>query len=55
MPSVVRDIFENYVKDRFDLEDCIAVNKGSTDNTYDSEYNMIEVSKMYKEFCGGVL
>jgi dTDP-4-amino-4,6-dideoxygalactose transaminase len=30
MPSVVRDIFENYVKDRFDLEDCIAVNNGTS-------------------------
>lgn len=30
MPEVVRDIFENYVKDRFDLEDCIAVNNGTS-------------------------
>ena len=30
MPSVVRDIFENYVKERFDLEDCIAVNNGTS-------------------------
>ena len=30
MPSVVRDLFENYVKDRFDLEDCIAVNNGTS-------------------------
>ena len=29
MPAVVRSIFENYVKDRFDLEDCIAVNNGT--------------------------
>ena len=30
MPAIVRDIFENYVKDRFDLEDCIAVNNGTS-------------------------
>lgn len=30
MPSVVRDIFENYVKERFDLKDCIAVNNGTS-------------------------
>lgn len=30
MPQVVRDIFENYVKERFDLEDCIAVNSGTS-------------------------
>jgi dTDP-4-amino-4,6-dideoxygalactose transaminase len=30
MPQVVRDIFEEYVKDRFDLEDCIAVNNGTS-------------------------
>jgi len=30
MPQVVRDIFENYVKDRFNLEDCIAVNNGTS-------------------------
>lgn len=30
MPSAVRDIFENYVIDRFDLEDCIAVNNGTS-------------------------
>ena len=30
MPSVVRDIFENYVKDRFELNDCIAVNNGTS-------------------------
>ena len=30
MPQVVRDIFENYVKERFDLEDCIAVNNGTS-------------------------
>ncbi len=30
MPAIVRDIFENYVKERFDLEDCIAVNNGTS-------------------------
>ena len=30
MPQIVRDIFENYVKERFDLEDCIAVNNGTS-------------------------
>ena len=30
MPSIVRNIFENYVIDRFDLEDCIAVNNGTS-------------------------
>lgn len=30
MPSVVRDIFEDYVKDRFDLKDCISVNNGTS-------------------------
>jgi len=29
MPVVVRDIFENYVKERFDLQECIAVNNGT--------------------------
>ena len=29
MPAVVRNIFENYVKERFELEDCIAVNNGT--------------------------
>ena len=29
MPAVVRNIFEEYVKERFDLEDCIAVNNGT--------------------------
>jgi dTDP-4-amino-4,6-dideoxygalactose transaminase len=29
MPAVVRDIFENYVKERFNLRDCIAVNNGT--------------------------
>ena len=30
MPAVVRNIFENYVKERFELEDCIAVNNGTS-------------------------
>jgi dTDP-4-amino-4,6-dideoxygalactose transaminase len=30
MPKIVRDIFENYVKERFDLEDCISVNNGTS-------------------------
>ena len=30
MPQIVRNIFENYVKERFDLEDCIAVNNGTS-------------------------
>jgi perosamine synthetase len=30
MPAIVRDIFENYVKERFDLEDCVAVNNGTS-------------------------
>lgn len=30
MPEVVRNIFENYVKERFDLEDCVAVNNGTS-------------------------
>ena len=30
MPQIVRDIFENYVIERFDLEDCIAVNNGTS-------------------------
>ena len=30
MPAVVRNIFEDYVKERFDLEDCIAVNNGTS-------------------------
>ena len=29
MPVIVRNIFESYVKERFDLEDCIAVNNGT--------------------------
>jgi perosamine synthetase len=30
MPAVVRKIFEDYVKERFALEDCIAVNNGTS-------------------------
>lgn len=30
MPQIVRDIFENYVKETFGLEDCIAVNNGTS-------------------------
>lgn len=30
MPQIVRNIFENYVKERFDLKDCIAVNNGTS-------------------------
>jgi len=30
MPEIVRNIFESYVKKRFDLDDCIAVNNGTS-------------------------
>jgi len=30
MPEIVREIFENYVKETFDLGDCIAVNNGTS-------------------------
>ena len=30
MPQIVRDIFENYVKETFGLADCIAVNNGTS-------------------------
>ena len=30
MPEVIRDLFENYVKERFGLKDCIAVNNGTS-------------------------
>jgi dTDP-4-amino-4,6-dideoxygalactose transaminase len=30
MPAIVRNIFEDYVKERFNLEDCIAVNSGTS-------------------------
>lgn len=29
MPAIVRNIFEQYVKDRFELQGCIAVNNGT--------------------------
>lgn len=30
MPQIIRDIFESYVKERYNLEDCIAVNSGTS-------------------------
>jgi dTDP-4-amino-4,6-dideoxygalactose transaminase len=30
MPEIVRNIFEDYVKDRFNLKDCVAVNNGTS-------------------------
>jgi dTDP-4-amino-4,6-dideoxygalactose transaminase len=30
MPQVVRDIFENYVKETYSVDDCIAVNSGTS-------------------------
>ena len=30
MPAIIREIFENYVKERFNLTDCIAVNNGTS-------------------------
>lgn len=30
MPVVIRNIFENYVKEKFELDDCIAVNNGTS-------------------------
>lgn len=30
MPAVIRSIFEDYVKDKYNLEDCIAVNSGTS-------------------------
>jgi dTDP-4-amino-4,6-dideoxygalactose transaminase len=30
MPAVVREIFENYVKETYNLQDCIAVNNGTS-------------------------
>lgn len=30
MPAVIRKIFEDYVKETFDLQDCIAVNNGTS-------------------------
>ena len=30
MPQIVRNIFEQYVKDEYNLQDCIAVNSGTS-------------------------
>jgi UDP-2-acetamido-2-deoxy-ribo-hexuluronate aminotransferase len=30
MPVIIREIFENYVKEKFNLKDCIAVNNGTS-------------------------
>ena len=30
MPAIIRNIFENYVKETFDVRDCIAVNNGTS-------------------------
>lgn len=30
MPAIIRNIFEEYVKDKFELDDCIAVNSGTS-------------------------
>jgi len=30
VPKIIRDIFENYVIEKFDLQDCIAVNNGTS-------------------------
>ena len=30
MPAAIRQMFENYVKDRFDLDACISVNNGTS-------------------------
>lgn len=30
MPAIIREIFENYVKDTFNLKDCISVNNGTS-------------------------
>ena len=30
MPIVVRNIFEDYVKEQFNLQDCVEVNNGSS-------------------------
>ena len=30
MPQIIRKIFEDYVKEKFNLEDCIAVNNGTS-------------------------
>jgi dTDP-4-amino-4,6-dideoxygalactose transaminase len=30
MPEIIRNIFESYVKEKFDLKDCISVNNGTS-------------------------
>lgn len=30
MPAIIREIFENYVKDTYNLQDCISVNNGTS-------------------------
>ena len=30
MPIVIRNIFEDYCKEKFDVKDCVAVNNGSS-------------------------
>jgi UDP-2-acetamido-2-deoxy-ribo-hexuluronate aminotransferase len=30
MPQIIREIFESYVKDTFNLTDCISVNNGTS-------------------------
>jgi len=30
MPQIIRNIFENYVKDTFNIKDCISVNNGTS-------------------------
>ena len=30
MPVIIRNIFEDYCKDRFGVKDCVAVNSGSS-------------------------
>ena len=30
MPVIIRNIFEDYCKDKFDVKDCVAVNNGSS-------------------------
>ncbi len=30
MPEIVRNIFEQYVKERFDIQECVAVNNGTS-------------------------
>ena len=30
MPIIIRNIFEDYCKEKFNVKDCVAVNNGST-------------------------